>query len=90
MDWHPEDIKAAVRKKGFTLAKLGAAGGVSRQNMANALVIPHEAAEQLIAAALDVPPSMIWPSRYHADGSRKRPQPPTNYHRMPRFAEAAA
>jgi Ner family transcriptional regulator len=58
--------------------------------MAHALALPNERAEQLIAAALDVPPSMIWPSRYNADGSRKRPQPPTNYHRMPRFAEVAA
>lgn len=59
---------------------------MSRQAIANALSVPNERAERLIADALGVSASTIWPSRYRADGRRLRPQPPTNYHRTPRFA----
>jgi len=90
-DWHPEDIKAEVRKRGMTLAEIGRLNGLSRQTMAHALVQPSAAAERVIADAIGIAAHHIWPSRYHPDGSRKRPQPPVNYHRMPRFvAEAAA
>jgi Ner family transcriptional regulator len=90
-DWHPEDIKAEVRKRGTSLAAIGRKHGLTRQAMAHALVKPSETAEQVIAAAIGVKPHVIWPSRYNVDGSRKRPQPPSNYHFSPRFtAEACA
>jgi Ner family transcriptional regulator len=85
MDWHPEDIKAAVRKRGITLAQIGRPYGLTRQAMANALTMPSAQAEALIAEAIGVSPHVIWPSRYNSDGQRKRPQPPSNYTRRPRF-----
>lgn len=35
--------------------------------------------EIAIAAALQLAPHQIWPSRYDKDGSRLKPQPPENY-----------
>ena len=40
---------------------------------------PHKAGEKAISAAIGVEPKIIWPSRYHPDGKRKRPQPRENY-----------
>ena len=84
-DWHPEDIKAQVRKRGLTLAQLARNHDVPEQQIRHALVIPREQAERVIADFLGVSPKVIWPSRYHLNGRRKRPQPPENYSRMPRF-----
>jgi Ner family transcriptional regulator len=89
-DWHPEDIKAAVRKKGSTLAAIGRRADMSRQSIALALVRPAERGEEEIARFLGVKPQVIWPSRYNEDGSRCRPQPAANYHREPRFAAEGA
>ena len=91
-DWHPEDIKAKVRKQGASLSALARKGGMSPQSVAMVLVRPGRKGEQVIAEFLGVAPYRIWPSRYHADGTRKRPQPPENYRREPRFtgAETAA
>ena len=85
-DWDPEDIKAAVRKQGVTLAQLGRPHGLTRQAMANALIKPSAQAEAVIAEAIGTQAHLIWPSRYNSDGQRKRPQPPSNYTRRPRFA----
>ena len=70
-DMHPEDIKAAVRKAGTTLAALGRDNGVSRQQMSLALHARVSAkAEQIIADFLDTHPKKIWPSRYTKTGVR--------------------
>lgn len=90
LDLHPEDIKAKIRKKGATLASIGRSAGIDRRNMTNALVLPHKAAEAAIASFLDIPAYRIWPSRYHADGRRKKPQPAENYRRTPRFTGEGA
>lgn len=84
-DWHPEDVKAAVRKKGCSLARIGAAAGLSRQAVALVLVRPGIAGEAAIAQFLEIAPQAIWPSRYHIDGYRKCPQPAANYRRRARF-----
>ena len=89
-DWHPEDIKAAIRKRGSTLAAIARGEGMSRQALAMTLVRPGEAGEGLISAFLNVPASVIWPSRYHASGKRKRPQPAVNYRFAPRFSAMEA
>lgn len=89
-DWHPEDVKAAVRKKGSTLAAIGRRAGMSRQSIALTLVRPNGRGEAEIAGFLGLEARTIWPSRYHEDGSRRRPQPAANYHREPRFAEHEA
>lgn len=64
-DWHPADIIAALRKKGTTLAAVSRAAGLSSSTLANALSRPWPKGEWLIADALGVHPSEIWPSRYY-------------------------
>ena len=89
-DWHPSDIKARIEKKRSTLAALGRCYGIDRRLISAALSAPHRAAETAIADFLEVPPYCIWPSRYHADGTRKRPQPRENYMQKPRFDRTEA
>ena len=67
-DWHQADIIACLRKKGTSLAALSRASGLSSSTLANALTRPWPKGEYLIAEALGVPPSVIWPSRYFRDG----------------------
>lgn len=84
-DWHPEDIKAAVRKRGATLADVARQAGLGSAALRLALTVPREQAEAAIAAFLGLPPVAIWPSRYHHTGERKRPQPVNNYRTERRF-----
>lgn len=72
-DWHPEDIKAAIRKRGWTLTGLSLANGLPDHACRHALRKPNFAGELAIAGALGVSPRHIWPSRFNVDGSR-RPQ----------------
>ncbi len=64
-DWHPADIIAGLRKRGTTLAALSRDSGLSSSTLANALNRPWPKGERLIAEALKVKPSEIWPSRYY-------------------------
>jgi Ner family transcriptional regulator len=71
-DWHKADVVAAVHKAGHSLSRLAHAHGYSDPcALAQALHRPYPKAERLIAAALQLAPQAIWPSRYHADGSPK-------------------
>lgn len=63
-DWHTADIIAGLRKKGTSLAAVSRAAGLSSSTLANALTRPWPKGEYLIAEALGVHPSVIWPSRY--------------------------
>lgn len=62
--WHNADIIAGLRKKSTSLAALSRAAGLSSSTLANALVRPWPKGEFLIAEALGVHPSEIWPERY--------------------------
>lgn len=84
MDWHPEDIKAVIRKRGATLTSVGLRHGIDVRLISLSLTYPHKAAEAAIANFLSVPAHVIWPSRYYDDGQRKCPQPAKNYDRKPR------
>lgn len=84
-DWHPEDIKAAVRKKGITLADVARDAGQNGNALRLALTLPRAEAERAIADALGVHPKVIWPSRYDEAGNRLSPQPVDNYRHRPRF-----
>ncbi|AUQ42666.1 helix-turn-helix domain-containing protein [Yersinia ruckeri] len=64
MDWHPADIIAALRKRNTTLAAVSRAAGLSSSTLANALTRPWPKGEWLIAKALGIPASEIWPNRY--------------------------
>ena len=63
-DWHPADVIAALKKRGTTLAAVSRGAGLSSSTLANALSRPWPKGEWLIADALNVHPSEIWPSRY--------------------------
>lgn len=91
-DMHPEDIKAAIRKRGWTLKELAEANGMAKQNIALAIrQRVSEPAEEVIASFLDMDPREIWPSRFRDDGKRIRLRGvPTPGSRNRRKAETAA
>jgi len=63
-DMHPADIIAHLRKQKSSLAALSRQSGLSSSTLANALSRPWPKGECLIADALGLEPSEIWPSRY--------------------------
>lgn len=69
--WHPEDIKAAVRKTGITLSQLALDHGLSESACRVALIRPSLPGETAIAAQIGVAAHEIWPDRYEPDGSPK-------------------
>lgn len=66
-DWHPADILAALKKRGLSLAGLSIANGYHPTAAGKALKRPWPAVEVLIAEALGLPPSRIWPTRYWSE-----------------------
>jgi Ner family transcriptional regulator len=83
-DWHPEDIKAAIRKTGITLSALSESAGYEGSAARKALLEPWAAVEALIASHLGLQPQQIWPSRYALDGSPRRIRASSS-HRSPDF-----
>jgi Ner family transcriptional regulator len=71
--WHPEDIKAAVRKQGTNLSELSLANDLPEHACRHALQYPYFAAELVIAEFLGVSPRQIWPDRYTPTGETKHP-----------------
>lgn len=63
-DWHEADVIAAIKKRGTTLAAVSRQAGLSSSTLRNALYRPYPKGERLIADAIGVKPSDIWPSRY--------------------------
>lgn len=64
-DWHPEDIKAAIRKKGVSMAALARANGYENpRTFLNVFKVPYPKIQKIIAGFLEVPAEEIWPSRY--------------------------
>lgn len=74
-DWHPEDIKAAVRKTGTTLSALSRAAGLSDGAAKRALETPWPRAEAIIAHCIGRRPQDIWPSRYDRNGAPLKGRP---------------
>lgn len=67
-DWHREEVKAAIRKRGSTLKALSMNNGYGEDACRRATKHPWPAVERIIASFLGVEPQSIWPSRYDADG----------------------
>lgn len=63
-DWHAEDIKAEVRKRGKTISQLSRDSGLAESTLRNVFRYHWPKGERIIAGALGVTPEDIWPSRY--------------------------
>ncbi|MEN5016638.1 helix-turn-helix transcriptional regulator [Erwinia sp. Eh17-17] len=63
-DWHREEIKCAIRLKGYSIAALSRAHGLAGGTLANALMRPWPKGEKIIAHAIGIEPEEIWPTRY--------------------------
>jgi Ner family transcriptional regulator len=63
-DWHSADIIAALRKKGTSMAAISREAGLASSTLSNTLTRPWPRGEILIATAIGVDASEIWPSRY--------------------------
>ena len=61
---HPEDIKAAIRKRGQTLAGLAAKHGYSDSYLRRTIKQAMPEGERIIADFLGLHPKVIWPDRY--------------------------
>lgn len=65
MDWHKEDIKAEIRKRGSTMASLARKSGYKNpRTFSNVFAARYPKVEGIIAEFLGVTPDVIWPSRY--------------------------
>ncbi|WP_392565487.1 helix-turn-helix transcriptional regulator [Utexia brackfieldae] len=63
-DWHRADIRAELEKRGTSLRKLSREAGLSENTLRNALDRKWPKGEKIIADAIGVSPSVIWPNRY--------------------------
>lgn len=72
--WHPEDIKAAIRKRGLTLAELCEQMNVPKHSASKALAEPFTKGELAIAEYFDIPVQLLFPTRWTADKKRVRPR----------------
>ncbi len=73
-DWHTADIIAGLRKRKTTLAAVSREAGLGSSTLSNALARPWAKGEKIIAQALGMPPSAIWPSRYFDENHRSIPR----------------
>ncbi|MFN3879835.1 MAG: helix-turn-helix domain-containing protein [Nitrincola lacisaponensis] len=66
-DWHRQDILAAVRKRGITVAELARQNGYNNSaTFYNVFKAPYPKVERIIAKFLGLDPSEIWPTRYQS------------------------
>jgi Ner family transcriptional regulator len=63
-DWHKEDIKAAIRKRGVSMSELARANDYNPRTFANVLHLKYPKLEKIVAEFLGTTPDVIWPSRY--------------------------
>lgn len=75
-DWHSADIIAALHKRGISMAALSRSSGLASSTLANTLSRPWPKGEWLIARALHLHPSTIWPSRYVGQEGFRLPKCP--------------
>lgn len=67
--WHPQDIMAAVRKRGSSLQGLAREHGFSRNTLNRALTERFPNAHAVIADYLEMSRGELWPEWYRKDGS---------------------
>lgn len=69
--WHPEDIKAAIRKRGQTFEGLARRHHYSAAYLRQTLIQPMPKGEKIISDFLGIAPWRIWPDRYERNGQPK-------------------
>lgn len=62
-DWHRADVVAALKKLGWSVARLAQEHQLSRTTLYTALDRPYPKGERIIADALGLRPEEIWPER---------------------------
>lgn len=72
---HPEDVKAAVRKRGTTLKNLALQTGLSESACRMALLEPVPAANRAIAEFLQTSVDRLWPEWFDSKGRRRKVKP---------------
>ncbi len=77
MTWDRHAILAAIKRKGYTLERLATENGLHKNSCKTALGVPFPKVDRIISTFLAVPLHLLWPDRYHVNGSRILPQ---NYH----------
>lgn len=70
-DWHGADVIAALHKSGQSLRQLSLSHGYSADTLGAALVRSYPKAERIIAEALNLPISAIWPERVRIREARR-------------------
>lgn len=78
--WHPEDIKAAVRKAYGSMAELARRHAVSESVVQTAILRVQPTGNRIIAAALDRSVHEIWPQWFDEAGNVRRPRPADGKH----------
>lgn len=68
--WHPEDIRAAVRKTGVSLRGLALLHGYNPSLCTKALHTPQPTGNHIIAQHIGVPIHHLWPQWYDEKGDR--------------------
>ena len=63
-DWHRADVVAALHKRGWSVASLAKAHGLSPSTLRSALEKSYPKSERIIADALEMKPEEIWAERY--------------------------
>lgn len=72
-DWHPAEVVKELHIRDISLRQLALVNGyTSGTSLTKALRRAYPLAEALIAEALGIPASQIWPSRYGPDGKPNR------------------
>lgn len=70
-DWHPADILAALRKRGYSLRDIARAEGLSDSTvLSRALTHSYPANELRLAKYAGVPVQEMFPTRYNPDGTK--------------------
>lgn len=69
--WHQQDILAAVRKKGATIASLNRDNGFRPSVLRTAFYKRWPKGQRIIAEFLDVPVEELWPHWYGPGGKLK-------------------
>lgn len=67
---HPEDLKAAIRKRGTTLAEISERHGFNSSNAYHALHRPIPLANYAIAKALGTTAHKLWPNWFDKNDQR--------------------